>query len=147
MMTREQPCILAIDPGRVKCGVAVVGAEGTVHFRTVVPTESLCAEVASSIASFAPIAVIVGCGTGCKEMIRRIEEAASPLPVSEVEEAHTSEEARKRWVLANPPTGFQRLMPQSLRCPDVPYDDYVAVILAERWWHAHPTLSRNETSS
>ncbi len=143
----RQPLLLAIDPGSVKCGVAVVSADGVVHSRGVVPTEMLCSELSSGIATFAPIAVIVGCGTGCKQMIRRIEQAASPLPVYEVEEAYTSEEARKRWVQDNPPTGLQRLMPQSLRCPDAPYDDYVAIILAERWWRQQHTSAQNETAS
>ncbi len=144
-MNTSEPLLLSVDPGRVKCGIAVVSADGTVFTRSVVPTEALCAKLAVLLAEFAPVAVIVGCGTGCKELIRRIEQVAAPLPVYEVEEAHTSEEARKRWVQANPPMGLQRLMPQSLRCPDAPYDDYVAVILAERWWRQQNS-ARNETA-
>lgn len=143
----RQPSVLAIDPGRVKCGVAVVSADGIVHSRGVVETGILYTALSSEIDAFAPIAVIVGCGTGCKEMIRRIEQAADPIPVYEVEEAYTSEEARKRWVQNNPPTGVQRLLPQSLRCPNAPYDDYVAIILAERWWRQQHTSAQNETAS
>ena len=142
----SQPTVLSIDPGRVKCGVAVVAADEVVRSRSVVPTETLCAALSSGIATFAPIAVIVGCGTGCKEMIRRLEQAASPVPVYEVEEAYTSEEARKRWVQDNPPMGLQRLLPQSLRCPDAPYDDYVAIILAERWWRQQHISAQNESA-
>ena len=148
-MNSEKPLLLAIDPGRVKCGVAVVACDSTVSTRSVVPTEALCAKVKALLAECVPVAVIVGCGTGCKEMIRRIEQAALPLPVYEVEEAHTSEEARRRWVKSHPPKGLQRLMPQSLRCPDAPYDDWVAVILAERWWAQNPAAHslQNETTS
>lgn len=140
-----KPLVMAIDPGRVKCGMAVVSADGSVSFRDVVPTELLCTKLNSHLATYAPLAVIVGCGTGCKEMIQHIEQTASPIPVYQVEESHTSEEARKRWVQEHPPTGLQRLMPQSLRCPDAPYDDYVAIILAERWWRQH-TSAQNETA-
>ena len=146
MNADRPPLVMAIDPGRVKCGVAVVAANGTVHTRNVVETEILCSELASGIEVFAPIAVIVGCGTGCKQLIRAIEQAASSIPVYEVEEAYTSEEARKRWLQNNPPKGFQRLMPPSLRCPDAPYDDYVAIILAERWWRQQHTSAQNETA-
>ena len=137
--------VMAIDPGRVKCGVAVVSADGTVHSRSVVETDALCSELASGIEAFAPVAVLVGCGTGCKQMLRAIKQAADSIPVYEVEESYTSEEARKRWLQNNPPKGLQRLMPQSLRCPDAPYDDYVAIILAERWWRQH-TSAQNETT-
>jgi RNase H-fold protein (predicted Holliday junction resolvase) len=140
---------IAIDPGRAKCGVAVVEASGAVQHQCVVPTETLCAELAARLKQFPVVAaIVVGCGTGCKELIARIADAASPIPVEQVDEAHTSEEARRRWVQTHPPSGLGRLMPSSLRCPDAPYDDYVAIILAERWWRQRSSHSlQTETLS
>lgn len=135
-MDAASPVVIAIDPGRAKCGVAAVSPSGKVQHQGVVPTETMCAELTRLLQSYSPVAVIVGCGTGCKELLARITDAVNPIPVHQVDEAHTSEEARRRWVQANPPSGLGRLMPQSLRCPDAPYDDYVAVILAERWWQS-----------
>jgi hypothetical protein len=53
-----------------------------------------------------------------------------------VDESYTSEAARRRYVAENPPRGLERLLPSSLRTPSVPYDDYVAVILGERFWES-----------
>ena len=33
----------------------------------------------------------------------------------------------------NPPRGWRRLLPVSMQMPPEPYDDYVAVILAQRF--------------
>ena len=43
-------CALAIDPGRAKCGVAVVRQDGRVLYRGIVPVESVSAQVAALIA-------------------------------------------------------------------------------------------------
>ena len=38
-----------------------------------------------------------------------------------------------RFLRAHPERGWKRLLPPGLRSPDRPYDDFVAVILAERY--------------
>ncbi len=70
-------------------------------------------------------------------MIRRLLETLNlPAPLVEVEERHTSEQARIRYLDATPVRGWRRLLPRALRVPETAYDDYVAIILAERWWRA-----------
>ena len=123
--------IIAIDPGRSKCGVAALDLNRCVLHRAVIPTPQLAAAVESLITQFKPVAVLVGNGTGPPELKKELQALSADL--SFVEESHTSELARARYLKENPPQGWQRLIPTALRTPESPYDDYVAIILAERW--------------
>jgi len=125
--------VLAIDPGSVKCGVAVVRETGEVVMRAIVPTVELSETVRTLVEQHLPDYVICGGGTGSRAVLRSLAVAGlkSILPV---DESYSSELARRRYVAENPARGLARLLPASLRTPDVPYDDYVAVILAERFW-------------
>jgi len=125
---------LAIDPGRAKCGVAVVTREGQALYRAIIAVEEIVSEAERLVAAYRPCALVVGDGTGSREVLRALRAANLPLGVERVEEAHTSEAARARFVAENPASGWQRLLPRSLRTPWRPYDDYVAILLAERYW-------------
>lgn len=126
--------VLAVDPGRAKCGLAVVTQGGEVKLRAIVSPEQVFERLMALVQQHAPIAVVVGSGTGCQKFARTLSLESVGAPVEWVDERCTSEEARRRFVLAEPARGWQRLLPRSLRVPDRPYDDYAAVILAERWW-------------
>ncbi len=139
-VTEGERAVLAIDPGSAKCGVAVVRQDGTVLFRAIVTADTLVEETRALLARFHPIALLVGAGTGSKPLLRALDAADLPLAAQRVDEAHTSEAARRRFVAENPAHGWQRLLPRSLRTPWCPYDDYVAVILAERFWHSADAL-------
>ena len=126
--------VLAIDPGRGKCGVAVVEKkDGTIGYRAVLSVSELLSLLPSLIETYKPDAVLMGNGTCTKHLQGEIIECLPDLfPLHLVSENHTSERARKRFVCENPPRQWlSRLIPVSLRTPDKPYDDYVAVILAE----------------
>ncbi len=128
------PRVLAIDPGTAKCGVAVVCSDGHVLHRGIVSAETLVEETRALIAARRPCLIICGNGTGAKPILQALQAAQFSISVQAVEEAHTSEAARIRFVRENRPPFLQRLLPRSLRTPWLPYDDYVAVILAERYW-------------
>ncbi len=128
----EEKCILAVDPGREKCGVALVKRSGTVLYCTVAETQALQQQIALLIEQYSPCALVLGNGTGHKPIRARLSTLSVPLHM--VEEAHSTEEARKRFVQMHPPKGWQRLLPVSLRTPDKPCDDLTAVVLAERYW-------------
>jgi len=138
----NEESVLAIDPGSAKCGLAIVTQTGVVKHRAIVPTASLVAEVQSAVHLWNPIALIVGKGTGSKPLLRHLQDAQLALPVQSVDESYTSELARVRYVAENPPRGWQRLLPRSLRTPPCAYDDYVAILLAERWWNHQPSDER-----
>jgi RNase H-fold protein (predicted Holliday junction resolvase) len=134
--TANLPCVLAIDPGSAKCGVAVVQADGTVLYRAIITVDSTVEETRTLVARYRPVVVLMGRGTGSKPALKLLEEAELGSPLCPVDETRTSEEARARFVAENPARGWERLLPRSLRTPTQPYDDYVAVILAERYWQS-----------
>jgi hypothetical protein len=136
MMPQPTPCVLAIDPGSAKCGIAVVQRDGVVRFRAVVPSGRVVAQAQELAVTHRPQAVLLGNGTGSRPLLLQLQAAGLPVPLLSVDESHTSEAGRVRYLTANPPQGWQRLLPASLRTPPVAYDDYVALILAERYWQA-----------
>ncbi len=139
----REAVVLAIDPGSAKCGVAVVAQNGAVRFRAIMDALRVVEMARELIAAHRPVAFLVGAGTGSKPLLRALEAAQLDLPVQRVDESHTSELARARFVAENAPVGWQRLVPRTLRTPWRPYDDYVAIILAERYWQEREKVSQS----
>lgn len=122
--------ILAIDPGREKCGVAVLASDGRVLVQRVVMTAALDAAVGALIRAYEPN-VIMGNGTTSADAKKRVE--ALGVPVTLVDEYRTTDAAKCAYWEAHPPRGWRRLMPRGMLVPPVPVDDFVAVILAQRF--------------
>ncbi len=122
--------VLAIDPGRDKCGLAVV-QPGRVLHREVVARDRLGGRVAELAAAYAVQVVVIGDATGSQQVLREVSGLGRPVEL--VPERGTSLEARRRYFRDHPPRGLARLVPEGLRVPPRPVDDYVAVILAERF--------------
>ncbi len=134
--------VLAIDPGRQKCGVAVC-APGRVLARAVVATGDLVALVRDWIDRHAVTEVVVGDRTGAAEVVRALA-GVLRVPHRLVDEAGTTLRARARYFDEHPPRGWRRLLPRSLQTPSEPYDDYVAVLLAEAALAQVPGAARGD---
>ena len=128
--------ILAVDPGRDKCGVAVVAPGGEVLHQGVVPADSIGGVVQELLGRFEVAHLVLGNRTAAGLVRERLQAAGVTRAPEMVDEHHSSEEGRRRYFLANPPKGWRRLLPIGLQTPPKPYDDYVAVLLAERYTHA-----------
>lgn len=126
--------VIAIDPGRDKCGVAILSEDGS-FVQAVIKTDDLCTWVNDSRKKHSDAPVIIGNGTGSQAAYERLWAECGAEPFF-VEEYKTTEEARRRYWQENPPAGWRRLMPTSMQVPPVPVDGYVAVILAERYRNA-----------
>lgn len=140
-MNEHRGTVMAIDPGRAKCGVAVVarpaGSAGPQVLHQEVVGAGDIGRVAEELASrFRPDVVLVGGGTASRAVVELAESLRS-APVRVVDERLTTLQARLRYFRHNPPRGLRRLIPLSLQTPERPYDDYVAVILAERYLAAN----------
>lgn len=122
--------VLAIDPGREKCGVAVLASDGGVLVQRVVMTAELDATVGTLIRAYEPT-VIMGNGTTSADAKKRVE--ALGVPVTLVDEYRTTDAAKCAYWKAHPPRGWRRLVPRGMLVPPVPVDDFVAVILAQRF--------------
>lgn len=129
--------LLGIDPGRAKYGLALVHhlEEGLVPlYLNVIPVELLESELGKLLQRWAVDRIILGDGTGNKETARRLAQYSSNrIPVCIVDERNSSQEARSRYWEENPAKGLLRLIPYSMRVPPEPYDQYVALILVERY--------------
>jgi RNase H-fold protein (predicted Holliday junction resolvase) len=120
---------MAVDPGCLKCGLAVIDTRDGILARGVVPAEVVGMVVQDWVEDHAPHLLVLGKGTAS----RRIRTALSQvdLPLKLVPEARTTLRARDLYFQENPPRGWRRLIPRGLQVPPVPIDDYAAVVIAE----------------
>lgn len=126
------PRVLSVDPGREKCGVARVTADGAIAWRRIVPRSQL-ERALTELAAQPPEVVVVGDGTtsqGALPMLRRI---FGEEKVRVIDEKNSTFEARALYFAEHPPAGLWRLVPLSMQSPGEPIDDYAAVVLARRW--------------
>jgi RNase H-fold protein (predicted Holliday junction resolvase) len=129
--------VIAVDPGREKCGLAVVGRTGKIFTKAVVATGRMPEVVAELAARHRIATVVLGNRTGSRAAaaaLSGVGTAEKPLAVRTMDEHLSTDQARARYWRDNPPRGLARLVPVTLRVPPVPVDDYVAVILAERYF-------------
>lgn len=124
--------VLAVDPGREKCGVAAM-EESTVLARAVVPAPRLAGVVAEWTTRYRIDRILLGNRTGSQAIHRMIAASLPTFPVILVAETGTTLDARTRYFRDHPPRGWRRLVPITLQIPPEPYDDYAAVVLAERY--------------
>lgn len=135
--TEQNTWIIAIDPGRMKCGIAIVSGPDPVvcHYRTIVNADTLILSIKPLINEYPQLSkLIIGSGTGSATLRRAITSAFTELPTEVIDEYKSSERARQRYIEHIIPAGWRRLIPKSFRTPDRPYDDFVAWILAEDYF-------------
>ena len=125
--------IMAIDPGRDKCGVVVMNYEGNIKYQSVIETSSLETVLTELSGTFELKTIVLGDGTTSKEARRRITSTLPNIKIEVVNERHTTEEARKLYWKKNPPCGWRRLLPISMQMPPVPVDDIAAEVLANKY--------------
>jgi RNase H-fold protein (predicted Holliday junction resolvase) len=123
--------VVAVDPGRVKAGWAVVGEDGGIIDAGVVALEQLPGCVARAVAENRAATVAVGRGTNAAAVVRSLKDAG--LPIALVDEFETSRRARELYFREHPPRGWRRLVPQGLLTPPRAVDDYAAVLIARRF--------------
>lgn len=140
-MSKAACTVLAIDPGRSKCGIAVVQKtfdkdqpDNVIH-QSVISTDILCKTVVDLADQFAPDIIIIGDGTMSAELTQAVI-SLQIAPTEIVDEKYSSLIARKKFFEKNPPRGIRKFIPVSLQTPNRPYDDFVAILLAERYLSA-----------
>lgn len=139
-MTVSTPgeCVLAVDPGREKCGVAVVSTGGELVERAIPTCAELPALTADLLQRYRLRALLVGNRTGHAAVVALLRQAAPGVPIQLVDEHNSTLEARDLYFRHNPPRGWRRLLPRTLLPPPVPLDDYAALVLARRYLQQSP---------
>lgn len=128
--------IISIDPGREKCGIAAVHQDKGVLHKSIIETQDLSSTIESLLIKYQTRTVIMGNGTSSKQAQISLEKIiinGQAISVILVDEYRTTDEGRRRYWLENPPQGLRRLIPVTMQIPPKPVDDYVAIILAERY--------------
>lgn len=128
------PRVLAVDPGREKCGIAVVDPRHGVLARGVVPSDVIGAVAQQWTSAHRPGVLVLGGGTALRRVRASLQDV--DLPTEVFPEANTTLLARSRYFDENPPRGWRRLIPRGLLSPPVPVDDYAAVLIAEGYLSA-----------
>jgi RNase H-fold protein (predicted Holliday junction resolvase) len=130
--------ILAIDPGREKCGLAVLSPEKKCVARKLCLLIELGDQIVSICAQYKISIILIGNGTHAKPVQKEVAKLELSANIMFVPEKNSSLEARSYYWKANPPRGLRKLIPTSLRVPPVPVDDFAAQILAERFLKTAP---------
>ncbi|WP_198807560.1 Holliday junction resolvase RuvX [Leptolyngbya sp. BL0902] len=129
----SQPVILGLDPGRQKCGLAIMGVDRILRYQEVVAVDSVIATIEQLRQQFPISTIVLGDQTGSKQWKDNLSQLNDPPRIMVVDERYTSLEARDRYWQMYPPSGLGKLLPQSLRTIPRPIDDIVAILLIERY--------------
>jgi RNase H-fold protein (predicted Holliday junction resolvase) len=130
MIDRHQT-ILGFDPGKDKCGIAVM-TSGRTLYHQVLPTAEVIAQISHLSQQYNVSRIVMGDQTTAKQWQQQLTTAFPTLPISLVDERYSSLEARDRYWQMYPANFFTSLIPQGMRQPPRPIDDLVAIILIER---------------
>ncbi len=134
LVSLGQPVILGFDPGRRKCGMAVMGVDRVLYYHQVIDSVSAIATLEQLRSRFPVSLMVMGNQTSSKEWKRKLDETLeNPLRIVMVDERNSTLEARDRYWQMYPPSGFKKLLPQALRSIPQPIDDIVAILLIERY--------------
>jgi RNase H-fold protein (predicted Holliday junction resolvase) len=125
--------LLGFDPGKDKCGVAVMGLDRKLHFQQVVASAEAIAKISELRQTYPIASIIIGNQTTAKQWKDNLAQAFPQQRIISIDERYSSQEARDRYWQMYPPKGLLKLMPKGMRLPPRPVDDIVAVILIERY--------------
>jgi RNase H-fold protein (predicted Holliday junction resolvase) len=129
-----QPVILGFDPGRQKCGLAVMGLDRRLYYHEVIPAAEAIATIQLLQQQYPISFLVMGDQTSAKEWRENITAGlAEPLRIVPVDERYSTLEARDRYWQMYPPQGLAKLIPQGVRTLPRPIDDIVAILLIERY--------------
>jgi RNase H-fold protein (predicted Holliday junction resolvase) len=124
--------ILAVDPGRDKCGL-VVSDEVTILDRSVVAIADLPSVLREWGRQYHVQQVALGDRTGREAVQGHVAEQLPGVPIALVQEVHTTLLARRWYFADHPPRGWRRFLPVSMQVPPEPYDDYAAQVILTRF--------------
>ena len=129
-----QPVILGFDPGKDKCGLAIMGLDRQLYYHQVVTAQKAIATIETLRQQFPVSLLVMGNQTTSKQWKQQLSQTlVEQLSIILVDERYSTLEARDRYWQMYPPKGLTKLLPQGMRQPPRPIDDIVALLLIERY--------------
>ncbi|GBF81082.1 pre-16S rRNA-processing nuclease YqgF [Aphanothece sacrum] len=126
--------LLGFDPGRDKCGIAVINKNNQLLYHQVINSEVAMTTINDLCQQFKIELLVMGNQTTSKQWKKQLDaELSSGICVIMIDERNSTLEARDRYWEMYPPKGFARLVPPGMRVPPRPVDDIVAILLIERY--------------
>jgi RNase H-fold protein (predicted Holliday junction resolvase) len=122
---------LGFDPGKDKCGVAIVNVDGQPLYHEVVTADTVLQRIPQLCVEWVVTQVVIGDRTMTRQWQAKLSDLG--LPIAPIDEHNSSMEARDLYWEMYPPQGLQKLLPQGMRLPPRPIDDLVAIILVRRY--------------
>lgn len=125
---------IGFDPGRDKCGLALMdAATGTVLEHRILASTEAIAELETLFQTRSPQLLVLGNQTTSQQWQQRLAAIPAAPPIVLVDERNSTLQARDRYWQIYPPRGWRRLLPKGFRQPPRPVDDIVAILLLERY--------------
>jgi RNase H-fold protein (predicted Holliday junction resolvase) len=124
---------LGFDPGKDKCGVAIVDQTGTALYHQVLSSATLLEQLPALCLQWQVSEVVMGDRTTARQWQQKLTAALPTTLIFLVDEHYSTLAARDLYWEMYPPQGLQRLIPQGMRLPPRPIDDLVAIILVRRY--------------
>lgn len=121
---------LGVDPGKDKCGLALLDEDRQVISQRIVLAKDLEEEILHLVKRDRNVIIIIGDGTTSKRYIQLLKK--NNLEVKVVKESYSTLEAKDLYFKENG-YGWQIILPKGLRSPRRPIDDYAARVLVDRY--------------
>ena len=137
-MTGSRARYLGIDPGKTKCGIAVVYADGEQECIDVVPTAEIEQRIDDVVRNGHVAAILIGHATTSSPIVALCRSKWPAIDVRIVDETNTTYQARERYFDDHPPRGLQSIIPRGLLVPSAPLDGYAALLIVERYLSLRP---------
>lgn len=123
--------ILAFDPGRQKIGFVVYDYQKGIVQRGIIDLKQTTSIISEIYQKYQIEMTLIGDGTGYKNLQQYFIDNHISFKI--IEEKNSTQQARRLFFEKNPPRGLRRMLPRGLQTPAVPYDDYAAQIILEKY--------------
>ncbi len=132
---KTEGLVMAVDPGRKKCGLAILDSDGQPVFLQTVQAAYFAETAKNLLEKFTPSIVLLGNGTAAEETLSLLAGVlpGSGMPLEKVDERNTTLLARDLYWQYNPPSGWKKWLPRGLLPLPEAVDGYAALALGRRW--------------
>ncbi|HKL12916.1 MAG TPA: resolvase [Halanaerobiales bacterium] len=124
---------MGIDPGRKKCGIAIVTEKGEEVEKEITETSNLSRKIEQVLSRFSISKCILGNGTYADKVFNILQLLMKEKKIIFIEEENSTYIAEQRYLKENPPLGLNFLNKIIKFKPKRPLDDYTAVVLVEKY--------------
>jgi|AntRauTorckE6833_2_1112554.scaffolds.fasta_scaffold00122_14 RNase H-fold protein (predicted Holliday junction resolvase) len=125
--------LLGIDPGRSKCGVAVLTEDGKEVLKDISKTSELSKKLEDILENYSIDKVVLGNGTYADKIYNILKLLFDENKIIFINEENSTYLAEQKYLKENPPLGLSFLNKIMKFKPKRALDDYTAVVLVKKY--------------